>query len=573
MHDLLIKGGTVIDGTGTSAYTADVAIVDGKISEVGRITSAAREKIDADGLLVTPGWVDIHTHYDGQATWDQLITPSFWHGVTTVVMGNCGVGFAPAAPDKHDWLIGLMEGVEDIPNAALSEGISWGWESFPEYLDALDQVPHAIDVGSQIAHGPIRAYVMGERGAQNEPATEKDIAEISAIALEGLKAGALGVSTSRTMMHLAIDGEPVPGTFATEKELLGLANAVRKAGHGIVESAPAGITGDDLLAPEKEMAWMKKVSLEAGVPITFLFAQNNVEPDAWRVMLAECEQANAAGARIYPQVFGRQTNLLFSFQGNNPFFRYPSYLSLIDLPQSERVARLSDPELRKRIISEIDPNDDAFTAFVQDGWNATYELGEPMDFEPHPDLCIASIAKREGSDPKAVAYDLMLQRNGCNFLFFSGINYTYGNHDCLREMIAHPLSVLGGSDGGAHCTYICDASVPTFMLTHWTRDRKRGERFPIEWVIKKQTQDPARVFGLVDRGVVAPGFKADINLINYDELQIHTPVMVNDLPSGAPRLMTTAAGYEATIVSGTVVQRKCKETGARPGRVIRGGKL
>ena len=573
MLDLLIKGGTVVDGTGSKGYTADVAIADGVILEVGRIKDSARKTINADGLLVTPGWVDVHTHYDGQATWDQLITPSFWHGVTTVVMGNCGVGFAPVAPDKHEWLIGLMEGVEDIPHAALSEGISWGWESFPEYLDALEKIPHAIDVGSQIAHGPIRAYVMGERGAKNEPATEQDIAEMSAIALEGLKAGALGISTSRTMMHLAIDGEPVPGTFATEQELLGLANAIKKAGHGIVESAPAGITGDDLLAPEKEIAWMEKVSVEVGVPITFLFAQNNVEPEAWRVMLTECDRANAAGARIYPQVFGRQTNLLFSFQGNNPFFRYPSYQSLIDLPQAERVARLSNLELRNRIISETDPNDDAFTKFVQNSWDTTYELGEPMDFEPHPEFSIESIAKREKRDPKAVAYDLMLKRDGSNFLFFSGINYSYGNHDCLREMIAHPRSVLGGSDGGAHCTYICDASVPTFMLTHWTRDRTRGERFPIEWVIKKQSRDPARIFGLTDRGVISPGFKADLNLINYGELKIHTPFMVHDLPSGAPRLMTTADGYEATIVSGTVVQRRSEETGERPGRVIRGGRI
>lgn len=574
MYDLLIKGGTIIDGTGADRYVGDVAIKGGKIVEVGQnVDSAAHEIIEADGLLVTPGWVDIHTHYDGQATWDPLLTPSFWHGVTTVVMGNCGVGFAPVAPDKKDWLIGLMEGVEDIPNAALAEGLSWGWETFPDYLNTLESLPHAIDLGSQIAHGPVRAYVMGERGASNEPATETDIVNMSRIVREGLDAGALGFSTSRTMLHLAVDGEPVPGTFACQNELLGLANAVREAGHGIIESAPAGISGDDLLAPEKEMDWMRKISQQSGVPITFLFAQNNEDPDSWRRMLRECEKAAEAGAKIYPQVFGRPTNLLFSFQGNNPFFRYPSYESLVDMSHNQRMAQLSQATVREKLIHEADPNDDAFSDFVQNGWGAMYELGNPMDFEPEPSCSVAEISKREGRTTKEVAYDLMMKNNGCNFLFFAGINYTYGNHDCLHEMIAHPLSVLGGSDGGAHCTYICDASVPTFMLTHWGRDRKRGPRFPLEWLVKKQTLDTARVFSLNDRGLLKPGLKADINIIDFDQLEVKIPTMEYDLPSGAPRLMTTAAGYEATVVSGTVVQRHGKETGERPGKLVRGGRI
>jgi N-acyl-D-amino-acid deacylase len=573
MHDLIVRGGTVVDGTGAAPFTADVAVDGGAITSVGKITGKTRRTIDAAGLLVTPGWVDIHTHYDGQTTWDPLLTPTFWHGVTTAVMGNCGVGFAPAAPEKRDWLIELMEGVEDIPGTALAEGIEWDWETFPQYLDAVERRPHAIDVGCQIAHGPVRAYVMGDRGARNEPATPQDIGAMAKLVREALTAGALGFTTSRTMLHLALNGEPVPGTYAREDELMAMGKAIADAGHGIFELAPAGISGDDLLAPAKEIAWMRHVSETTGVPFTFLFGQNNREPDAWREMLRECEAASKSGARLYPQVFGRPTNLLFSFQGINMFSRFPSYLPLASLSHEERMAKLNDPVVRGRILTEDDPIDDALTDMVQGAWAETYIMGDDLDFEPDPSRSVRATAEREGRDPRAIAYDAMLENNGTNYLIFAGINYAFGNLDALREQITHPLSVIGGGDGGAHVGYICDASVPTFMLTHWARDRKRGPRIPLEQVVKKQTCDTATVYGLHDRGTLKPGMKADINVIDFDNLQVDRPHIVNDLPSGAPRLMVTAQGYEMTIVSGTLVNERGTETGARPGRLLRGGQI
>ncbi|MEQ8248761.1 MAG: amidohydrolase family protein [Alphaproteobacteria bacterium] len=570
MYDLLIKGGTVVDGTGTDARTADVAVTDGKIAEVGKISGTAKRTVDADGLLVTPGWVDIHTHYDGQVTWDPLLTPSFWQGVTTAVMGNCGVGFAPARPDGHDWLIGLMEGVEDIPGAALAAGVKWDWETFPEYLDAVERHPHAIDVGCQIAHGPLRAYVMGERGARNEPATPADIEEMARVVTDALHAGALGFTTSRTLLHLAVDGEPVPGTWAREEELMAMGHAIAAAGHGIFELAPAGISGDDLIAPAKEMAWMRKVAAETGVPVTFLFGQNNKAPDAWREMLKECEAAAAAGARVYPQVFGRPTTLLFSFQGPNQFIRFPTYAALNTLPPAEKLARLRDPEIRAKILGEADPVDDALADMIQDAWAETYVMGDDFDFEPPTSQTVLAIAKREGSDPRAVAYDEMLRNDGTNYLMFCGLNYSQGSLDALHEQLTHPLSIIGGGDGGAHVSYICDANVPTFLMTHWARDRSRGPRIPLETVVKKLTSETATLYGLHDRGVLATGMKADINLIDFDRLHASKPFMVNDLPTGAQRLMATAEGYVKTFVSGRVVQENGAETGARPGKLVRG---
>ena len=570
MHDLVIKGGTIVDGSGEAKRTGDVAVADGVIVEVGKVTAEARQTIDADGLLVTPGWVDIHTHYDGQVTWDPLLTPSFWQGVTTAVMGNCGVGFAPAAPEQREWLIGLMEGVEDIPGAALAAGVQWDWETFPEYLDAVERHLHAIDVGCQIAHGPVRAYVMGERGAKNEPATPDDISEMARVVTEGLKAGALGFTTSRTLLHLAIDGEPVPGTWAREDELMALGHAIAAAGHGIFELAPAGISGDDLIAPEKEMAWMRKVAAETGVPITFLFGQNNKAPDAWRVMLKECEAAAAAGAPVYPQVFGRPTTLLFSFQGPNQFVRFPTYAALDRLPPAEKLARLRNPDVRTKILAETDPIEDAFADMVQDAWAETYVMGDDFDFEPPRSQTVKAIAEREGRDPRAVAYDEMLRSDGTNYLMFCGMNYAHASLDALHEQLTHPLSIIGGGDGGAHVSYICDANVPTFLMTHWARDRTRGPRISLEATVKKLTSETANLYGLTDRGLIAPGKKADFNVIDFERLNAPKPFMVNDLPTGAQRLMATAEGYVKTIVSGEVVQENGTETGARPGKLIRG---
>jgi N-acyl-D-amino-acid deacylase len=570
MYDKIIRGGTVVDGSGAQPRTSDVAIDGGVIAEVGRVSGPAREIIEASGALVTPGWVDIHTHYDGQVTWDPLLTPSFWHGVTSVVMGNCGVGFAPAAPDRRQWLIGLMEGVEDIPGTALAEGIRWEWESFPEYLDAVERAPHAIDVGTQIAHGAVRAYVMGERGAKNEPATPTDIDRMEALAREALAAGALGVSTSRTVVHVAIDGEPVPGTFAAEDELMAFARAIGAHGQGILEVAPAGVVGEDLSAPDKEMAWMRRLSAATGCPITFILSQHNTDPTAWRRMLELCEEAGAEGTRIHPQVFGRPTNILFSFQSVSPFYRYRSFEALAGMSQDERMKRLRDPQFKAQLLAEEDPNQDAFALVMQSCWSHTYALGDPPDYEPDPSQSLAAIAAREGRDPKELAYDLMLQDDGKAFLLFAVLGYADGHLEAIRTMLEHPTSALGASDGGAHCRAICDAGMPTFMLTHWTRDRSRGAHLPLEWVVKKQTSDTARLFGLNDRGLLAPGYKADVNVVDYDRLRIGLPQFVFDLPAGAPRLIQKADGYLATLVSGEIVARDGEDTGARPGRLIRG---
>jgi len=571
MHDTIIKGGTVIDGTGAARRTADVAIDDGVVTEVGTIATGARRTIDADGLLVTPGWVDIHTHYDGQATWDPLLTPSFWHGVTTVVMGNCGVGFAPAAPERRQWLIGLMEGVEDIPGTALAEGIDWQWETFPEYLDALERKPHAIDVGTQIAHGAVRAYVMGERGAKNEPATPDDIATMAAIVREAVIAGALGFSTSRTLVHVAIDGEPVPGTFAAEDELMAIGRVLGELGRGILEVAPAGVVGEDLSAPDKEMAWMRKVSSETGCPITFLLGQHNTDPTAWERMLTLCEEAARDGARIHPQVFGRPTNILFSFLGVCPFMRFPTFEALAGLPFAEQLQRLRDPEFKARVLADQDPNDDVFKLVMTDPWDKVYVLGDPPNYEPDPARSLANLARAAGRDPQELAYDLLLEDDGKAFLLYAITGYADGDLEAVRRMLLHPQSALGASDGGAHCRAICDAGVPTFMLTHWGRDRTRGEQLPLEWLVRKQTQDTARLFGLGDRGVLAPGYQADVNLIDFASLQVRAPHLVFDLPGGAPRLMQTADGYRATLVRGEVIVEGGEPTGAHPGRVVRGG--
>jgi N-acyl-D-amino-acid deacylase len=572
MHDLTIRGGTVVDGRGGDPFTADVAIDGDRIAEVGRVDGRARRQIDADGLLVTPGFVDIHTHYDGQATWDPLLTPSFWHGVTTAVMGNCGVGFAPVRPDRHDWLIGLMEGVEDIPGTALADGITWGWESFSEYLDHLGAMPRAVDVATQVPHGAVRAYVMGERGARNEPATAEDLEAMCVLVRDGVRAGALGFSSSRTIVHRAVDGEPVPGTFAAEDELLALAQAVAEAGGEIFEVAPAGVVGEDLLAPERELAWMARVSAQTGCRMTFLVSQYEQAPDMWRDMFRRCDEAVGEGARLSPQVLGRPLNVLIGHQGTfHPFVAMPTYMELQDLPLSERMARLRDPEVRARLLAEEPSADHPLSALLTFPLDRVFPLGDPPDYEPAPEQSIAARAARAGREPKEMVYDLMLEDDGRELLMWAVLNYAGGDSEPVREMLLHPASVLGGSDGGAHCGAICDASTPTSMLTHWARDRTRGERLPLPFVVKKQSADTARSFGLIDRGVVQPGFKADVNLIDDANLTLGRPEMAYDLPGGARRFTQRARGYVATIVSGEIVLEHDEETGARPGRLVRRG--
>ncbi len=568
MHDLLIKGARVVDGTGAPAAVADVAIKDGLIVETGRVTGAANETIDADGLLLTPGWVDIHTHYDGQVTWDPLLTPSIWHGVTTVVMGNCGVGFAPAAPDRHDWLLGLMEGVEDIPGSALAAGIKWEWETFPEYLDALDRMPRALDVAAQIGHGAIRAYVMGER-AHDELATPQDIDAESRVVREAMAAGAAGLSTSRSLLHLDTSGDLVPGTFAGEDELQALAGELAAAGHGVFEMTIRGMSGFDAAGPPSEIQWMHRISKSTGCPITFLLGQAHDYPDVWRNVLDACDVAAADGARIYPQVFGRPTNYLFTLAGIHPFFRYPAFAEIASLPHAEMVAIMRDPSFKARLLAQSDPNDDAFNNILKTAWAGSYDLGDPLDYEPDPASSIAAQAKATNRDPADLGYDRLLADDGRAVLYFTAFNYADGDLETVREMLVHPQTVLGGSDAGAHVTYICDASVPTFMLTHWARDRARGAKLPLEWLVRKQTLDNAALYGFHDRGAIKPGLRADLNLIDFDQLRLETPYFVNDLPADATRLMQKARGYEATIVGGQVVQRNGEETGARPGRLVR----
>src|SRR3954465_8520217 len=569
MHELVIRGGTVVDGTGSAPRVADAAVSDGIIVEVGTVETEAGEEIDATGQVVTPGFVDIHTHYDGQVTWDPTLSPTSWHGVTTLVLGNCGVGFAPVMADKREWLIGLMEGVEDIPGTALHEGIRWSWETFPEYLDAIGSVPLALDVAALAPHGAVRAYVMGERGAKNEPATPADIEAMADLVREGIKAGALCFSTSRTIMHKAVDGEPVPGTYAAEDELFGIGRVLGELGTGLFELAPAGVMGEDLSAPEKEVAWMRRLSAAIGRPVSFALSQHNLAPDQWRDVLRLAQEANAEGADLRGQVGGRPLNLLIGFQTFHPFLGRPTYLKLAHLPLAERVAELRRPEIREAILSEKSPPS-PLDDVIGTRMDVLFPIGEPPDYEPAPERSIAAIAAREGRDPEGVLYDVMLQHDGRGLVMKALLGYSYGKLDDMREMILHPNAVLGLSDGGAHCGAICDASIPTFMLTHWARDRDRGERLPLELIVQKQSRDTANVYGLGDRGVVAPGYRADLNVIDFDALSLALPQLVHDLPGGARRLIQRADGYRSTFVAGEETMRDGEETGARPGKLVRG---
>lgn len=572
MHDLVIRGGTVVDGTGSMARTADVAIDDGKITEVGTLeSSSARETLDADGALVTPGFVDIHTHYDGQITWDANLTPSCWHGVTTVVMGNCGVGFAPVKPDRHDWLIGLMEGVEDIPGAALSAGIQWRWETFPEFLDAIDQVPKSIDVGTQVPHGAVRAFVMGERGARNEPATPDDIEQMAEIVREGVRAGALGFSTSRTLAHRAIDGEPVPGTFAAEDELFGIGAVLGELGTGVFELAPAGALGEDLAAPRKEASWMRRLSSAVGRPVTFALAQNNADPEAFRLQLQLAGEAASEGIAVTPQVHARTVSILLGLQTFHPFNFTPTWAEIGLLPWNEQAVKMRDPLLRMRLVEEAAAmeSDPIITGFMHP--SRTYLLGDPPNYEPAPSMSIAALAKAAGRSQWEELYDRMLEDDGRQLLNAPVLNYSDGNLDATHEMLVHPTTVFGLGDGGAHAGQTCDASTTTFMLSYWARDRDH-DRIPLEEAVRKLTSATADVFGLSDRGRLVPGKKADVNIIDFENLGLQRPILVDDLPGGARRLVQRSIGYLATINSGATTFADGEDTGSRPGVLLRGAR-
>ncbi len=485
MSDLVIRNGTIVDGTGRDAFVGDVSIRDGRIAQVGEPGTVdapeGADEVDATGLLVTPGWVDIHTHYDGQATWDDVLAPTAWHGVTTLVMGNCGVGFAPVVPERRDWLIGLMEGVEDIPGTALAEGIEWDWETFPEYLDALEPRRWTMDVGTQVAHGAVRAYVMGERGARNEPATPEDIARMKEIVRDAVAAGALGFSTSRTIAHVAIDGEPVPGTFAAEDELFGIGSALGELGTGIFELAPQGAAGEDVVGPIQEVDWMRRLSAEIGRPVTFALIQVDAAPGLWKELMDASLAAADDGADIWPQVAGRATGLLSGHHTTYGLFdAFPAYqeLKARGLSDEELVEELRRPEVRAAILG-WEP-DEVTAQSLAGAYERTFLLGDPPDYEPGPDRSLAGLAEANGTTPLEVAYDAMLADGGRGLLYVPILNYAEGSLDPVREMFLHPRAAAGLADGGAHCGVICDASMPTFMLTHWTRDRSRGETLPLE---------------------------------------------------------------------------------------------
>jgi N-acyl-D-aspartate/D-glutamate deacylase len=562
MHDVVIRGGTVIDGTRAPARPADLGIVGDQVVEIGRIGTRGRREIDADGLAVLPGWVDVHTHYDGQATWDAELAPSSWHGVTTTVFGNCSVGFAPVRPGHEDFLINLMEGVEDIPGSALSDGIDFRWETFGEYLDALDETSRTMDIGAQLPHAALRFYVMGDRGADHaEVPTTDEIATMGELAVEAVRAGAFGFTTSRTKKHRAADGRFTPSLTACRAELLGIAEALGAAGVGVLQ------INSDFATPD-EVELVRQMAESSGRPLSFSLIQLDDRPDQWRELLQMAGDVNARGGRMLAQVGSRPIGVLFGFAATlNPFMSHPGWSNLAMLPLDERLERLADPRVRTELLSQRP--DEGFGRFLSAALQRTFELGDPPDYEPDPGESIAARAERAGCDPFTMAYDLMLANGGRALLYHPFENYSEGSLDPVREMILSPHTIAGLSDGGAHVGTICDGSFPTYLLTHWARDRRRGEKIPIEEVVHRQTQATATAVGLTDRGLLAPGRRADVNVIDLDALRIHAPELAFDLPGGSKRLLQRASGYRHTFVAGTETFVDGEWTGATPGRLVR----
>ncbi|HVC56484.1 MAG TPA: amidohydrolase family protein [Stellaceae bacterium] len=572
MHDIVIRGGTILDGTGAAAFAGDVAIDGAEIAQVGGKAGPAKREVDANGLLVTPGWVDVHTHYDGQATWDPVLAPSSWHGVTTILFGNCGVGFAPVRQEHRAGLIDLMEAIEDIPGTALAEGLNWEWESFPEYLDALERLPRTIDIAAQIPHHPLRVFVMGDRGINRDAATPDDIAEMRRLTEAALRAGAFGFTTSRTYSHKTNAGGLVPGHFAEEAELYGIGQAMAAAGSG------AFGMNSDFVDEEAEFAWMTRLSKETGRPVWFLLTDRTRDPARWQRLMKGVHAARAQGAQITAQVAGRPIGLIMGIASSfNPFSIRPSYVALDALPPQERLRRMRDPDMRRQLLSE-EPSERQLARLSQarqdmvGRWDRMYVMaGATPDYEPTPEKSIAAIAARGNSSPQEVVYDYLTEGLD-RFLFFPIVNYADGDHATVRDMLTDPGTLLGLSDGGAHCGAIIDASVPSFMLSHWGRDRRRGPGLPLPLLVKMQTSETADFFGFSDRGRLKPGLRADVNLIDFERLRLHQPEVLHDLPAGGRRLVQRVDGYRATLVAGTPVFENGTDTGARPGRLVRAGR-
>jgi len=565
-HDLVVRGGTVVDGTGGPRRTADVAISDGVISEVGTVSGTGSREIDADGALVTPGFVDIHTHYDGQATWEATMQPSSWHGVTTVVFGNCGVGFAPVHDTDHERLVQLMEGVEDIPGTALHEGLSWQWNSLSEYLGALDG-PKDMDIAAQVPHAALRLHVMGERGARGEDASTSDIAEMAQLAAEGVEAGFLGFTTSRTVNHKTSLGEPTPTLRAAQEELVGIAEAIGTTGKGVLQMV------SDFADVDGEFAIVRAMTESSGRPISFTLVESPRGYDYHRSILGHIETARADGLRVTGQTAVRPIGVLLGFECTlNPFLVNPVYREIADLAAPERTAALRDPAFRERLLAAAGGKDfQAVGGRLIEKYDVMFALGETPDYEPDMANTMLAIAEREGRTAPEVALDAMLENDGTAMLWVPFSNYGQGNLDGTRELLTHPYTVPALSDGGAHVGTICDGSFPTTLLQHWGRDRA-GEKIDLEFLVQRQCRDTAAVVGLEDRGVIAPGYRADLNVIDFDRLRVRQPELLYDLPAGGRRIVQRADGYVHTIVAGVETYAEGEATGELPGRLIRGGR-
>jgi N-acyl-D-aspartate/D-glutamate deacylase len=563
-YDLVIRNGTILDGSGCDPKGGDVAVKGGTIRELGRVSGRGAQEIDAKGCFVTPGFVDIHTHYDGQATWDSCLAPSSWHAATTVVMGNCGVGFAPCHAEDRGTLVRLMEGVEDIPGAALADGLPWTWRSFPEFLDALEARPHDIDIAALVPHGALRVFAMGARGVRREAATAEDIACMSGLVTGALRAGAIGLSTSRTVLHRTADGDATPMLGAARAELVGIADGLGRERKGVFQMV------SDFRELDLEVAMLVEIAERTGRPVSFSLAQSDHRPGQWRELLRRTESAASRGLLLRAQVFTRPIGLVMGLDTTlNPLQGRPSYEAVSRLPRGERLRRLSDADLRARILSEEPEHQPPFFAMFGQRWERYFPMNDPPDYEPKPEASILAMARRLNHDPLAVVYDILLSDEGRGLLYVPFLNFTDGSLDAVREMMVHPRTVFGLADGGAHVGTISDASATTTTITHWGRDRERG-RLPLPWLIRFLTRAPAEAVGLLDRGLVERGKKADLVVFDLDALGAARPQIHWDLPASGRRFLQRATGYRAIVVSGQVTYRDGASTGALPGRLVRG---